>query len=140
MSEHLAELLAIYERIPAVACRRLCAASCTIAPYASIEGDRMQAYAGRGRRIGHPESVLRRLSAATTAEELAAAVPACPLLRRGACTVHPVRPLICRLYGASEDLPCPHGCEVTPRPLTGAETRALVAEVGDLADRWEARR
>ena len=139
MSDHLRALLAVYDRIPVVACRRLCSDSCTIAPYSSLEGSRMLAYSGK-RSIGHPEHVMRALGRAQSAEELAALMPACPLLRREACTVHPVRPLICRLYGASEDLPCPHGCEVTPRPLTSEETRALVREVGDIADAWEAGR
>lgn len=136
MSDPLSELLAVYARIPVVECRRLCTDSCTVAPYTPLEGSRMVAYAGT-RKIGHPESVIRALAGARTPEELASLMPPCPLLRRDACRVHPVRPLICRLFGASVDLPCPHGCEVTPRPLTSEETREMVREVGDISDRWE---
>jgi hypothetical protein len=35
----------------------------------------------------------------------------CPALDLvGRCTVYDKRPLICRLWGATENMPCPHGC------------------------------
>lgn len=44
----------------------------------------------------------------------------CPAFSLGAqgmgkpgCTVYERRPMICRLWGLSEDMPCPHGCEPT---------------------------
>ncbi len=33
----------------------------------------------------------------------------CPMYQNGKCTVYPVRPLICRVFGHAEDLPCPRG-------------------------------
>ncbi|WP_328291357.1 YkgJ family cysteine cluster protein [Kineococcus sp. NBC_00420] len=39
---------------------------------------------------------------------------ACPALSRtfgaGRCSVYAIRPTICRLWGATESMPCPHGC------------------------------
>lgn len=34
----------------------------------------------------------------------------CPLLEHDRCTVYRLRPVICRLWGAAESMPCPHGC------------------------------
>lgn len=59
----------------------------------------------------------------------------CPALSFGAhegggmgCTVHEVRPLICRVWGLGEDdMACPHGCERTGS-LTHPEIYRLLAE------------
>lgn len=52
----------------------------------------------------------------------------CPALQDGQCSVYDVRPMICRVWGASEDLVCPYGCRPEPgrRRLTSAETLALL--------------
>ena len=34
----------------------------------------------------------------------------CPYIQNARCQIYPVRPLICRLYGAVEELKCPFGC------------------------------
>ena len=34
----------------------------------------------------------------------------CPALVDGRCRVYEDRPTICRLWGATESMPCPHGC------------------------------
>jgi Fe-S-cluster containining protein len=54
----------------------------------------------------------------------------CPYLDMATkrCTVHPRRPMICRLYGMTEDLRCPFGCKPTPRYLTRDEARYYVKE------------
>ena len=44
------------------------------------------------------------------------------------CTIHSRRPLICRLYGISEGLPCPFGCKPKPRMLTNAEARKYIQD------------
>ena len=38
----------------------------------------------------------------------------CPYLQNNKCTIYPVRPLICRLYGMTEKLMCEHGCMEEP--------------------------
>lgn len=53
------------------------------------------------------------------------------LSKTGYCTVYSVRPLICRIWGATERLPCSFGC--TPeRMLTQEETMALFVELEEL--------
>ena len=51
----------------------------------------------------------------------------CPALTDGRCSVYDDRPLICRLWGAVESMPCPHGCTVTPGLLMDAGARTLIA-------------
>lgn len=34
----------------------------------------------------------------------------CPALSAGRCTAYEVRPTMCRLWGVSEGMACPHGC------------------------------
>ena len=55
---------------------------------------------------------------------------ACPALVDGACTVYEIRPTICRLWGATRSMPCPHGC--TPDDaLTKDDSRRLLHEAAD---------
>ena len=52
----------------------------------------------------------------------------CPYLdEKGRCTVHQKRPFVCRIYGNSEIMPCPHGCK-GDTTLTAEETMELVRE------------
>ena len=52
--------------------------------------------------------------------------PPCVYLERGRCVVHPARPAICRLYGASLILKCVYGCRPKLEPLDEAETREYI--------------
>jgi len=54
------------------------------------------------------------------------------LLPNGMCGVYSIRPLICRVWGAAEGLPCTHGCK-PERVLTVDEVKELVAEVNALS-------
>jgi hypothetical protein len=56
----------------------------------------------------------------------------CPLLRQGRCTVYAVRPLICRLWGVVESMPCPWGCR-PERFLTVEEGEALMRQAEGLS-------
>jgi len=40
----------------------------------------------------------------------------------GSCTVHPHRPMICRLRGLAASMPCPHGCTPTSGHPTDTDT------------------
>lgn len=56
----------------------------------------------------------------------------CPALEDGRCAVYESRPTICRLWGATLSMPCPHGC-TPPNALEQAESFELLrlaAEVG----------
>lgn len=53
--------------------------------------------------------------------------PALTMLKR--CAVYDVRPLICRLWGISDNMPCNYGCRPIGRGrLTDRETWAVLAE------------
>ena len=55
----------------------------------------------------------------------------CAYLQEGRCTIYNDRPLVCRLWGAAENLICPFGCK-PDRYLTEAEAVDLMQRMGDL--------
>lgn len=58
----------------------------------------------------------------------------CPFLKDGKCQIYDERPAICRLWGASTELRCPHGCtdEMTEEPLSDKEGKRYLKEHGAL--------
>ena len=50
----------------------------------------------------------------------------CPLLVDGKCSAYAVRPLVCRLWGAEESMPCPWRCSVVGGELSHAEGSSLM--------------
>ena len=44
------------------------------------------------------------------------------------CSIHPVRPIICRLFGVVDAMPCTFGCKPPDRILTAEEGQALMRE------------
>jgi uncharacterized protein len=120
------ELALIYAAVPRVACKRLCEASC--GPITLTAAERV----GVRRSLGRdpPEPLFD---------------PADPSLRcrllttEGACSAYVARPLVCRLWGASDGMPCPWRCEVIPRALTELEARALLHRLQALSPDWEPR-
>jgi hypothetical protein len=105
--EALQQLAALYAQVPTVACQGHCVDSCGPLGMASLEYHRL--------RRASP----RRLVGKTVA---------CPLLKQGQCTVYKVRPLICRLWGSVESMPCPWGCR-PERFLTVEEGDTLMRQV-----------
>lgn len=89
------ELEALYAALPALACKGLCQHSCE---------EHVEA------------SDLEHARARTAGVDLTAptATGACPALvstfGAGHCGIHPVRPMVCRLWGIAASMPCPHGC------------------------------
>ncbi len=53
----------------------------------------------------------------------------CPALRAGRCSVYADRPTICRLWGATTSMPCPHGC-TPPNALSRQESHELLTLAG----------
>ncbi len=110
-AEALAELERLYAELPDLACKGLCGHSCTQHVDASTtERDRLLAEDGLDLDAPTPDG-------------------ACPALTRtlagtgtgtgtGSCTVHPHRPMTCRLWGTAASMPCPHGCTPTGGHLT----------------------
>lgn len=98
----------LYARLPKVECRKLCGHTC--GPIVMVEAEWERLVSVAGAREGGDDLV-------------------CPYLERetGLCGVYEIRPLICRLGGVAETLPCPHGCE-PERWLTAAEVEELLEE------------
>ena len=109
----LAELEVLYAALPALACRGLCGASCAAHVDAS-----------------HAER--SRIAAAGADLDAPTTDGACPALSRaivasGRCTVHEIRPMVCRLWGTATSMPCPHGCAPEGGLLDDAAATGLLA-------------
>jgi len=93
--EAIEQLQQLYDQLPALSCLGLCEASC-------------------GEHIDASAAERARLLAAGVDLDTPTADGSCPALSRtfgaGRCSVHSIRPTICRLWGATETMPCPHGC------------------------------
>jgi Fe-S-cluster containining protein len=112
--DHEPSLADVYARIPPVPCKGLCQDSCGPIAMSEEEDERL-----RARGVTVPSMV------STVAAMEAGAEYWCPALRDGACTVYDVRPTICRLWGATRSMPCPHGC-TTDDALTQEQSHELL--------------
>jgi hypothetical protein len=101
-------LEALWAQVPDVGCRGLCSSSCGPIVPARLEVRVLEGAAGR--RLTTDETGTR-----------------CSMLADGRCTAYAARPLICRLWGACEDMRCPWGC----RPPRGVAllTRAQALDL-----------
>lgn len=106
----------VYARVPDMNCKKDCHECCGIHPESSGEYKRILAYLEeRGMRPRKARSVFDD----------------CPYLESGRCVIYPVRPLLCRLFGATLDhdlLVCPHGC-IPREPLSGPQVDDLIHTV-----------
>ena len=107
------QLEELYAALPALTCRGLCAHSCS----AHVDA-----------------STVERARIAAAGVDLDAPTPdgACPALSRamvttGICTVHAIRPMVRRLWGAVASMPCPHGCVPDGGLLGDAAAMGLLA-------------
>lgn len=109
------ELEALYARIPRIDCAGRCHDSCGPIHLTSAEQARI---AAQGVTI--PSQSYQKVGPVRC--------PALSIFNR--CTVYAVRPLVCRLWGLMEWLPCTYGCTPTDGPLlTPREGYTLIAEV-----------
>lgn len=105
----------LYRAVPHVACRGLCTDSCGPVPMSEAEHMRVRA---KGVDIPVIEDALTAIKNGDA--------PTCPALVNNRCSVYDVRPLICRMWGAVESMPCPHGCTVTPGLLVDDGAKILI--------------
>lgn len=101
----------VYAQIPAVGCKGLCQDCCGSVAMSPTEQARIRERHGRTLPLSavFPE-------------------PGCPALdTAGRCTVYADRPFICRLWGATELLACPHGCAPTDGFVPESHARRLTA-------------
>lgn len=110
----------VYARIPPVACRGLCVDSCGPISMSVEEASRLHS---RGVTI---PPMAEAIAALERGEDYY-----CPALKDGRCGVYDDRPTICRLWGATESMRCPHGC--TPAAaLTQTESHRLLRLAADV--------
>lgn len=103
----LVQLDAVYRKVPRLRCQGKCQDYCGAIPMTRVEWQRITS------RLGYAPKGDETLT--------------CPMLTdEGRCSVYRERPLICRLWGAVEDLRCPHGCEPEGGFITRDEARALI--------------
>lgn len=106
----------IYRAAPQVECKGLCSDTCGPIVMSREERSRI---AQRGVIIPPPDSALANLIDNPDYR--------CPALDDNQrCSVYEDRPLICRLWGAVQSMPCPHGCEVKPGLLMDAGAQSLI--------------
>lgn len=111
MNGALAELLEIYAAVPSPECKGLCSISCAHIGMGAIERRHL-----RSQGIQLPMIDQRP----------------CPHLDfAGRCSIYEHRPLICRIYGATPQMACEHGCKPT---LSDAEGHALMQRMFELED------
>jgi len=111
------QLAAVYAKVPALDCIGKCANTCTTFPVPRAEAREIH----RRTRVEIGLTPQRR-----------AALKTCPLLTpAGRCGAHDIRPLICRLWGATIGMVCEHGCRPA-RWLRITETYALMAEIYEI--------
>ncbi|MDQ6837734.1 MAG: YkgJ family cysteine cluster protein [Actinomycetota bacterium] len=108
----------VYARIPEVHCKGLCEESCGPIAMSNDEDHRLQELG-----VTIP-SMVDGVAAIERGEEYY-----CPALQDGRCRVYEDRPTICRLWGATTSMPCPHGC--TPQDaLSQPESFELLTLAG----------
>lgn len=103
-----AKLNDLYDRLPAVQCKGLCVDSCGPIDMSVRERQDIEAAAGHSCRTG--EDGL------------------CNMLGDdGRCTVYDLRPMICRMWGAVESMPCMFGCVPEGGLMPDDEAYPLIA-------------
>jgi len=102
------EYAALYAQVPEIDCQMRCARHCGPIVVPETEWKRMERATGRG--ADADETTCVHLDVGS-----------------GRCRAHPMRPLVCRLWGVVEDAPCPYGC-VPERWLTRAEADRLLEQ------------
>jgi hypothetical protein len=110
-TEALREIDVIYASLPTIECKRLCYQACGPIGLSRLEWRRIQEQTGAKPRL--------------------AADLTCPLLKDNLCSVYKNRPLLCRIYGMTKSLMCPHGC-VPSRWIEDDEAELLFQRVESL--------
>lgn len=109
----------VYAAVPAIACKGLCHGSCGPVPATHRE--------------------IEAINAASLIPFGTRADGYCAMLAAGRCSVYAQRPLLCRLWGVTEKMRCPHGCE-PERWLTDAESKGLLAAAGRIGGGYDMER
>lgn len=101
----------LWAQIPDAGCQGYCHDSCGPIGMSEAERDRMARMYDRVIRDG----------------EVARGTMNCPALSsEGRCNVYMARPTVCRLWGASDAMPCTYGCEPKGRRLNELESMLVL--------------
>jgi Fe-S-cluster containining protein len=121
-----AALDALYEQLPTVVdCKGLCANSCGPIAMSPAEHRRILDASG----IDIPPATAESVASWARDEK----THTCPALTDlGRCSVHEIRPMICRLFGVvrGQQLSCRYGCRVDPGRLRNAEGLRFLLAAG----------
>ncbi len=136
MSDYVHPMQAIYDKVPAVECKGLCGRNrhntccgpigCTVLEavlldqYDGIECEWETAFEGCVRQVVKDYTDM-----------------VCPHLGLdGRCRAYEARPLICRVWGATKRMRCPHGCE-PKRWLSEEEFMKLMIASNKVSAEWK---
>lgn len=114
-AERIAAIERIYASLPELECRGQCYDSCGPITMTKLEFRRIE-------RVGH-HSIgldLERFRCTALSED-------------NRCTVYPLRPAICRLWGMTEAMQCTYGCVPVGGYLSEVEGYTFLARVADAA-------
>jgi Fe-S-cluster containining protein len=111
-ADKLARIDALFSEVPSFDCKPGCADCCGPIQLSRLEYHRCVKVSGRT-----ADDVRRHME-----KNIKHKIYQCPLLNKktNQCTVYQARPAICRIFGTTKDLPCPHGC--------GPDASALLSE------------
>lgn len=113
-----ADLQRLYDQVPDANCKGLCASACGPIDLSPREASRL-------REVGVEIPMVTE----QLIMEHVRGGAACPALtEQGRCGAYGRRPMICRLWGATESLRCPHGCVPAAGPLSDIDAVALVMD------------
>jgi Fe-S-cluster containining protein len=142
--KELAELREVWDSIPNIKCQGKCYDACTTLDFTSpIEKKAVRSYRMERRLPYFEFKVLSPPSPEIAKHRAEGHVPDdgclnCPYLTaQKRCSVYSVRPILCRIYGVSELLRCPFGCE-PERVLTVDESSLILRNLWGNARRFNA--
>lgn len=125
----LVQIDAIYAKVPSFDCKQGCSDCCGPIMMSKLEWSRITDRLVNG---APPPSEVQNFGDKVL---ISTASLTCPLLKHGRCSVYEIRPMICRIFGASEDamLKCGHGCGAA-RPLSAKNTSEMLIQVNEAGD------
>lgn len=104
------QLDALYQELPTLDCQGKCQESCGLVYMSRVEWERIKV------KLGWVPKNHKGLT--------------CPMLRRGKCRVYEIRPMLCRLWGIADAMPCLWGCKPS-RTLDGTEGREMLTRAAE---------
>jgi Fe-S-cluster containining protein len=113
------ELERLYATLPKINCRRLCQECCGPINMTELELRRLSEQFPALPSFAREMPIALSSGQVVSERGFATDCHQCPMLKDGACSVYPIRPMICRLWGLVQSMRCPHGCTperwVSPR-------------------------